>query len=127
MNSQRRLLIKLGGYAFLILTLLCTASLRAQTQGLGTLIGTALDDTTNAPLPGVLVTATSPQLLGEQAVKSDSTGSYLIPQLPPGIYTIVFELEGYSPYVQRGIAVDADRTLRMNVELRAESRSFQEK
>jgi len=86
-----------------------------------------LDDTTNAPLPGVLVTATSPQLLGEQAVKSDSTGSYLIPQLPPGIYTIVFELEGYSPYVQRGIAVDADRTLRMNVELRAESRSFQEK
>ncbi|MGO8970624.1 MAG: carboxypeptidase-like regulatory domain-containing protein [Myxococcaceae bacterium] len=107
-------------------TLLCAASLRAQSQGLGTLIGTAVDDTTNAPLSGVLVTATSPQLLGEQAVKSDSTGSYQIPQLPPGIYTIVFELAGYSPYVQRGIAVDADRTLRMNVELRSERRSTHE-
>ena len=86
----------------LVLALLIAGSLRAQSQGLGTLTGTAVDQSTHAPIPDVLVTVSSPQMQGEQAVKTDSTGTYLIPQLPPGIYAILFEKERYKPFVQRG-------------------------
>ncbi len=105
-------------YAFLVL-LLFTGSLRAQSQGLGTLTGTVVYESTHAPIPDVLVTVSSPQMQGEQAVKTDSTGTYLIPQLPPGTYAILFEKEGYKPLAEGGIALDADRMLRFNVQLRS--------
>jgi len=110
-------------YAFVSLALLGSASVPAQTPGFGTLTGTVVDETTQAPLPDVVVTVTSPQLQGEQAVKTDSTGTYLIPQLPPGHYTIKFESALYKPIVQRDIALDADRTLRINVRLRKRTTS----
>jgi hypothetical protein len=109
--------MKTIGYAFFVLAFLFTNSLGAQSQGLGTLTGTVVDDSTHAPLPDVRVTATSPHLQGKQAVKSDSTGTYRIPQLPPGTYTISFENELYVPVFQGDIALDADRTLRFNVQL----------
>ncbi len=117
MNPQGRFRLKNIGYAFLVLVLLGSGSLRGQSQGLGTLTGTAVDESTHSPIPKVLVTVTSPQLQGEQAVKTDPTGTYLVPQLPPGTYTIRFESELYVPFVQGDIALDADRTLRINVQL----------
>lgn len=108
------------GYALLVFAFLFTGSPRAQSQGLGTLTGTVVDASTHAPIASVRVTASAPQLQGEQAVKTDSTGTYLVPQLPPGTYAILFEAEGYKLYAQRDIALDADRTLRCNVELRPE-------
>jgi len=108
---------KLACAAF-VLVVLVTGAAQAQSQGLGTLTGTAVDAATHAPIPGVRVRVTSPQLQGEQAVKTDSTGTYLIPQLPPGTYAIWFEHELYKVFVQRGVALDADRTLRINVQLR---------
>ncbi len=107
------------GYAFLVLAVLFAGSLRAQSQGLGTLTGTAVDESTHSPVPAVRVTVTSPQLLGEQAVNTDASGTYLIPQLPPGTYTIRFEHQRYKRFVESDIAVDADRTLRFNVQLRS--------
>jgi Ca-activated chloride channel homolog len=107
-------------YSLLVFALLFTSSLGAQSQGLGTLTGTAVDESTHAPVPDVLVTVSSPQLQGKQAVKTDSSGTYLIPQLPPGTYTIAFEKKRYMLVVQRGIVLDADRMLRLNVQLRPE-------
>ncbi len=111
------------GYAFLVLPVLFAGSLRAQSQGFGTLTGLVVDYGTHAPIPAVLVWVTSPQLQGEQAVKTDSTGTYLIPQLPPGVYMIRFERELYRPFSQGDIALDADRTLRINAKLRTEHSS----
>ncbi|HTS80103.1 MAG TPA: TonB-dependent receptor [Myxococcaceae bacterium] len=81
------------------------------------LTGNVVDASTRAPVADVVVTATSPQLQGEQVVVTDSTGLYRIPQLPPGSYTLRFEKETYRPFSRAGIDVAADRTLRLNVEL----------
>jgi hypothetical protein len=105
--------------SLLVLALLLAGSLRAQSQGQGTLTGTVVEDSTEAPIPGVLVTVSSPQMQGQQTVKTDSTGTYLLPQLPPGTYAILFEKNSYKPFGQRGIAIDADRMLRVNVRLRS--------
>jgi hypothetical protein len=103
----------------LVLTLVIAGSLRAQSQGQGALTGTVVEDSTGAPIPEVVVTVSAPQLLGQQTVKTDATGTYLIPQLPPGTYAILFEKSGYKPAGEKGIALDADRMLRVNVRLRS--------
>ena len=81
------------------------------------LIGNVVDASTKAPVPDVVVTATSPSLQGEQVVVTDATGLYRVPQLPPGVYTLRFEKETFRPYSREQIDVAADRTLRLNVEL----------
>ncbi|HZX40303.1 MAG TPA: carboxypeptidase-like regulatory domain-containing protein, partial [Myxococcaceae bacterium] len=85
------------------------------------LTGSVLDASTRQPVADVLVTATSPALQGEQAVVTDSTGLYRIPQLPSGTYALRFQKEGFRPYVQEGIEASASRTLRLNVELLPET------
>jgi len=85
------------------------------------LIGTVVDASTKAPIADVVVTATAPTLQGEQVVVTDATGTYRVPQLPPGIYTLRFEKESYRPYSRSAIDVAADRTLRLNVELLPET------
>jgi len=45
-------------------------------------------------LPGVTVTVTSPALQGTRTTVTGANGDYAFPALPPGSYTIRFELEG---------------------------------
>ena len=85
------------------------------------LTGNVTDASTKAPVSDVVVTATSPNLQGEQVVVTDSSGLYRVPQLPPGTYTLRFEKESYRPFARTGIEVAADRTLRLNVELLPET------
>lgn len=58
----------------------------------GNLAGTVTQD--GNPLPGVTVTATSPNLQGERTAVTNEAGGYNIGNLPPGPYTIRFELSG---------------------------------
>ncbi len=62
------------------------------------LTGNVVDAQSRAPVPDVVVTATSPSLQGEQVVVTDNSGLYRIPQLPPGTYTLRFEKETYRPF-----------------------------
>jgi Carboxypeptidase regulatory-like domain/TonB dependent receptor len=107
------------GLALALLGVLVAGPVRA--QGIGSLVGTVVDTSTQKPVPDVVVTATSAQLQGEQVAVTDSSGSYRISQLPPGSYSLRFEKEAYKPYSRAGIALDADRTLRLNVELLPEA------
>ena len=47
------------------------------------------------PLPGVMVVATSPMLQGTRSAVTSESGDYLIPLLPPGLYTVSFTLEQF--------------------------------
>ena len=81
------------------------------------LTGTVVDASTHSPVPNVVVTATSPSLQGEQVVLTDETGTYRVPQLPPGTYTMRFEREDYRPFAKEGIDLPAGYTLRFNPQL----------
>ena len=47
------------------------------------------------PLPGVTVSTRSPALQGVRTAVTSESGDYLIPLLPPGIYSVSFELAGF--------------------------------
>jgi carboxypeptidase family protein/TonB-dependent receptor-like protein len=83
--------------------------------GQAVLTGTIVDGASKAPLADVTVTVTSPALQGAQTVVTDESGSYRVPNLTPGEYTVVADLEGYKPYSKGGIDLHADATIRLNV------------
>ena len=59
------------------------------------LTGRVTDDS-NAPLPGVSISITSPNLQGAQQRQTTVNGSYIFPALPSGEYQVIFELEGFA-------------------------------
>jgi hypothetical protein len=73
-------------------SLLVAATATAQTPT-GTLTGTVTDGA--AALPGVTITVTSPNLQGARGAVTASNGAYLMPLLPPGLYQVTFELDGF--------------------------------
>lgn len=79
----------------LILGLVAVSAAPALGQGVqtGTLRGTVQLPDGN-PVPGALVTAKSPDLLGERTTATSESGEYILRGLPPGPYTVTFTLEG---------------------------------
>ena len=78
----------------------------AAAQGVqtGTLSG-AVKDQQGLVLPGVTVTASSPALQGVRATVTDANGLYTIPGLPPGTYTMQFELQGMTTVARQNTVV----------------------
>jgi hypothetical protein len=73
----------------------CASLLNAQGVQTGTIRGVVHDEQGLA-VPGVTVTVTSPALQGPRTAVTDSTGGFSIPSLPPGAYTVTFELSGFA-------------------------------
>lgn len=90
---RRRLLT----WAAAAVMVLIPAMAAAQVGQTAVLTGT-VTDTSGAPVPGVTVTATSPALIGgSRSVVSDGEGVYRFPALPPGLYSVTAELQGFTP------------------------------
>jgi uncharacterized protein (DUF2141 family) len=71
----------------------------ATAQGLqGALIGTVKDEQ-GGVLAGARVSISSPALIGgpETLITSDK-GQLRFPSLPPGLYALAIELQGFTPY-----------------------------
>jgi iron complex outermembrane recepter protein len=95
-------LIAVGGYA----------------QATGTIEGTIVDET-QAPLPGVTVEATSPNLRQSKFATSDTQGMFRLEMLPAGPYTVRFTLQGFATQEQTNLAVAAGRVVTLQVQMRS--------
>jgi hypothetical protein len=93
----------------------------ALAQKTAVLTGTVVDAGTKRPLEDAVVTATSPSIPGEQIVVTDAKGTYRIPNLPPGDYTLRVEKEAYRAFVSGVVAVRAASSIRRDVEMLRES------
>ena len=102
-----------------LVTLLTAGS--ASAQGTAVLTGTIVDAATKKPLADVVVTVTSPALQGEQTVVTDGSGSYRVPNLPQGDYTLRLDKDSFRPYARGGITMRGSSTIRVNAELLPES------
>ena len=102
------------------IVLLAASEARAQVGG-ANLTGRVTDAATNAPVPDVVVTVTSPQLQGEETAVTDANGLWRVQSLPPGDYTIRLDKESYKPFARTSIGVRADATLRVDSQLLPES------
>ena len=91
-------------------------AVQAQTSG-GTLIG-RIQDKSGAPLPGVTVTATQKQTGLTRTTATESDGTFRLPSLPVGTYTVQAELNGFATVttenVQINVASQRDLTIDMS-------------
>ena len=74
-------------------------------------------DSSGGVLPGVTVTASGPSLMGVQTSVTDASGNYRFPALPPGSYTVTFELAGFNTLKRENIQIAMGFTATVNVEL----------
>jgi outer membrane receptor for ferrienterochelin and colicin len=98
----------------LAVALLWALPASAQGNPTGKLSGRVSSD--GGPVPGVLVTATSPQLQGSKTTTTSSNGDYLFPSLPAGDYTVTFELEGMET-VRRELRIAAAQAVPLDAEM----------
>jgi hypothetical protein len=83
----------------------------------GVITGT-VTDAGGEPLVAALVRATSPGLLGRSvATLTDGDGRYRIPGLPPGIYRLEVELEGYSKRAAENIQLRVGDIVTLDISL----------
>src|SRR5688572_3668648 len=90
----------------------------ASAQTTASLVGTVSSG--GSPLPGALVTVSSPALQGVRTAISGETGGYAFQALPPGEYTVRVELEGMQT-VTRRVNVGLAQTARVDADLKVSS------
>jgi outer membrane receptor protein involved in Fe transport len=82
-----------------------------------TLTGRVTDDS-GVGLPGVLVSANSESVQGTKTTYTGANGDYKVPFLPPGIYEVSYQLDGFTE-ASRELKLSAAQTMVSNVALRA--------
>jgi hypothetical protein len=107
-------------YGLFVLILLGALSLLAQSTT-GTLMGTVSAPDGTA-LPGVTVTITSPALQGMRTAVTGDAGGFYFPSLPPGPYTVTYEIEGMQR-VKKTVDVSLVQTNRSDAQLALASMS----
>src|SRR6516225_2267854 len=80
-----------------------------------------VSDNSGAVLPGVTVTVTSTSLMGVQTSVTDGGGNYRFPALPPGSYTVTFELPGFNVLKRENIQISMGFTAAINVQMQVAS------
>lgn len=93
----------------LVLLALLPAQLALASVTTGMLKGTTIDDG-GLPIPGVLVSIRSPNMMGARQQETDAEGRFLFAELPPGTYDLVAEKAGFSKVTKTGIEVQIGRT-----------------
>jgi hypothetical protein len=98
-----------------VLVLVTATSSFAQQQT-GEIFG-RLVDKSGAVLPGVTVTVAGPSLIQPRVVTSSETGTYQIPELPIGSYSVTFELPGFRTVAMQDIRITIGFRAQVNAEL----------
>ncbi len=101
-----------------VMSLAGASAVFAQSVSSGTIEGTVKDES-NAVLPGVTVTVTSPQLqVGLLVQVSDTAGSYKFVDLPAGVYRLKAELTGFSTSVREDLRLTVGFNARVDLTLK---------
>jgi hypothetical protein len=96
---------------------ICFASVPAFAQQTGTLSG-VVRDAQGGVLPGVTVTVASAALIGgARSTVTGDTGSYQLTALPPGTYSVIYELTGFTALKREDIRIAVAQITRLDVEL----------
>jgi len=100
----------------LVLVLLAAVSLSAQSFR-GTILGTATD-ASGAVLAGATVTVKNLGTDLERTTETSADGSYALPELPIGTYTVTVTLNGFQTFVAKGVTVDVASERRVDPKMK---------
>jgi len=105
--------------ALLCLLIVAFAAIPALAQvDRGSIEALALDQT-RAPLPGVTVTVTRPEVGFETSNVTDSSGTARFPALAPGNYEVAFNLEGFAPVAAQKVVLRIGQEAKLSVLMQA--------
>ncbi len=105
---------------FLLLFLLAALA-EAQVDRAG-LTGTVADPTGRV-LPGIYVTVVQEDTGLQRAAVSSANGSYAVPELPVGLYTVIFERDGFQPLRVTGVNQAVGQTRVLNATLKVAAKN----
>src|ERR1700688_3564162 len=100
----------------LVFVLLAAVSLSAQTFR-GTILGTVTDPS-GAVLPGAKVSVKNVGTGLERTTQTSADGSYALPELQIGTYTVTVTLTGFQTFVTTGVTVDVAGERRVDATLK---------
>jgi hypothetical protein len=100
---------------FILVMLLAVGSVSAQ-SGRGTISGVVIDPS-GGVVPLAAITATNQDTGVVTSTRTNDQGLYSLLNLPVGTYTIEFSLEGFTPFVQRGVRVGVASALTLDAAL----------
>ncbi len=100
----------------LVFVLLAAVSLSAQTFR-GTILGTVTDPS-GAVVPGAKVTAKNTGTGLERTSETSADGSYSLPELPIGTYSVTVTQQGFQTFVATGVTVDVAGERRVDAALK---------
>src|SRR5580698_5569106 len=98
-----------------LLAVLVSGSCRANAQLATTTVSGTVSDPGGALIPEAKVTLTSPETGTTREATSNASGRYSFAQLPPGTYGLAVKMDGFRPYAQNGIVLDAGQSAAQNV------------
>ena len=98
---------------WMAVAVLLTSRLATAQTTTGTITGRVID-AQGLSIPGATVSVQSPNLQGILSVVTSENGDYVVPLLPPGTYTVTFELSGFERQ-QKTVAVAPTQTVPLNV------------
>ena len=98
-----------------LIALVLLVAVTASAQTTASLTGTVSTDGT--PLPGATVTISSPQMQGTRNTVSGDSGGYSFGAIPPGDYTVKFELSGMQSTTKR-VHIGVGQTGRADTDLK---------
>ncbi len=108
-----------SGIRWLFLTIALSLPLLAQ-ETTGVILGT-VRDASGAVVPGVQVTVTERSTSAVRTATTDNEGAYVVPLLPPGIYTVSAEHPGMQRSVRNNVQVQITERIPVDFDLKVGS------
>lgn len=99
------------------LALLAVSTLNLQAQFTTARLSGIVTDASGSVVPGATITVQDLGTAYRQTIKSGDTGEYLFPSLPVGTYQLSVSMQGFTSYVQNGIALAVGQAVTQNVKL----------
>jgi hypothetical protein len=102
----------------LLLTLMLLAAATSSAQERAGALRGRVTDQQGDPIPGVVVITTHADSGEIRSFVTDANGQYLAADLPPGRYSVRFELIGFAKTERSDVLVQTGRTLELDTQLR---------
>ena len=107
--------MRLSKVGLLVLAIVLSAGLARAQSTTGTISG-HVSDSQGLALPGVTVSVTSPNLQGIRSTVTSEIGDYVVTLLPPGNYTLTFDLSGFQK-LEKTVVLAPTQTLPVDASL----------
>ena len=108
---------RLRDLAVLLTFVLASLSVASAQERFGGLSG-VVADTAHLPVPGAAITVTNKETGAKRSVFSGADGTYRIPDLAPGRYSVAIELTGFQKVVVDDVLVLLGKTFNVDADLK---------